>query len=108
MAMDGPVGNEAKVRAYSQQGHGNTTSRSKAVCGRPGECKKFLVGMNMWSGAVVCSASVRGSNTPRARMEMRGSGPTRIRALKGARPMPGSPDPVSLTVCPYFTSDLLT
>ncbi|PRZ44677.1 transposase [Tritonibacter scottomollicae] len=60
---------------------GSLTVDGYAVCGRPSECKKFLAGMNMWSGAVVCSASECGFDTPRARMEMRGSVPTRIRAL---------------------------
>ena len=45
---------------------------------------------------------------PRARMEMRGSGPNRLLELESSPFAPGFPDPVSLTVCPYLSSDLLT
>ncbi len=47
-------------------------------------------------------------HTPRARMEMRGPGPDRYGELEGSWPYPGFPDPVSLTVVPYPSSDLLT
>ncbi len=51
-----------------------------------------------------CGASL----LPRARMEMRGSGPNRARELGSSFHTTGFPDPVSLTVCPYSSSDLLT
>ncbi len=41
-------------------------------------------------------------------MEMRGSGPNRPGELKGSRLRPGFPDPVSLTIFPYPSFDLLT
>ena len=82
--------------------------RQRPCVDAPVNARSFSVPSDMWSGAVVCPASHCGSDTPRARMEMRGSGPTRIRALLSARPVTGFPDPVSLTVCPYVTSDLLT
>lgn len=40
-------------------------------------------------------------------MEMRGPGPTRSYVLGSADRNTGFPDPVSMTVCPYLTSDLL-
>ncbi len=45
---------------------------------------------------------------PRARMEMRGSGPIRLRALEAPSGRPGFPNPVSMTVCPYPWFDLPT
>ena len=44
-----------------------------------------------------CGASL----LPRARMEMRGSGPNRALELGSSFHTTGFPDPVSLTVCPY-------
>ena len=45
---------------------------------------------------------------PRACMEIRGSGPNRTSVLERTAAMAGFPDPVSSTVCPYPSSDLLT
>ena len=41
-------------------------------------------------------------------MEMRGSGPNRPGELSGSSHIPGCPDPVSRTVCPYPSSGLPT
>ena len=41
------------------------------------------------------------SHLPRAHMEMRGPGPNRLGELDSSRLIPGFPDPVSMTICPY-------
>ena len=68
----------------------------------------FLVGAGMWSGAVVCPASWCGSSTPRARMEICGPGPFRLRALEALRPLCWFTRSRLVTVCPYTSSALLT
>ena len=52
--------------------------------------------------------SIAAFHLPRARMEMRGSGPNRPGELGGSSHIPGCPDPVSTTVCPYPSSGLPT
>ena len=50
----------------------------------------------------VSGLSIAACHSPRARMEMRGSGPNRLLELESSPFGPGFPDPVSMTVCPYI------
>ena len=60
--------------------------------------------MQAYVRPIVCGVSL----FPRARLEMRGPGPNRLREPESSRIRPGFPDLDSLTIFPYPSSDLLT
>ena len=68
----------------------------------------WIVRRNVVRRIRVSGLSIAACHSPRARMEMRGSGPNRLLELESSPFGPGFPDPVSLTVFPYPSSDLLT
>ena len=107
--MQGFVGGGSSLSGRNRL-HG-TAPRIYAYMDAPPECKRFLrrvrrkaVRLSRTFGPLRCGAS----SWPRARMEMRGSGPNRPGELSGSSHIPGCPDPVSRTVCPYPSSGLPT
>ena len=83
--------------------------RVSFVCGRPVGRKGFFFRLRQCGQALSCvrphSAAV---HTPRACMEVRGSGPNRRGALEALRMTLVSPIPSHWTVCPYLWNGLLT
>ena len=81
------------------------------VHGRPPRMQAFSSEGSTQSGpaqSYIRPLDCGASSWPRARMEMRGSGPNRPGELSGSSHIPGCPDPVSRTVCPYPSSGLPT
>ncbi len=56
----------------------------------------------------VFGLSMRHLNAPRASMEIRGPGPNQFSGLSALTHTTGFPGPVSMIVCPYLSSVLLT
>ena len=94
---------EVNVRLAAVHGEAHFVTAWINVCGRPLECKHVVrTVQGLWSGTVVCPASrlrrfiCRG---PVWRCEDRVH--IVYASLKALRSVPGFPDPVSMTVCPY-------
>ena len=92
-------------RGSHPEGRSGAEDPRERVDGRGWPCATLR--SSGWSGACgqvqscVRPQRMRVSHAPRACMEIRGSGPNRLSVLRGTRLIAGSPDPVSLTVCPY-------
>ena len=92
---------------------GNAALCGSHICvhGRPPRMQAFSSEGSTQSGpaqSYIRPLDCGASSWPRARMEMRGSGPNRPGELSGSSHIPGCPDPVSRTVCPYPSSGLPT
>ena len=92
---------------------GRTYMSATHICvhGRPPRMQAFSSEGSTQSGpaqSYIRPLDCGASSWPRARMEMRGSGPNRPGELSGSSHIPGCPDPVSRTVCPYPSSGLPT
>ena len=93
------------MQACCLNGSGSVVRCSRmSVHGRAQKCKRFLrtVRCNAVRLSRASGLSFAAFHLPRARMEMRRSGPNRPRELESSRTYPGFPDPVSMTVCPYL------